>query len=73
LRAPLSWNTNGLPFWSVKLAESPGRSRVPVTRAWPVTGSRLRHIAVVSVQPISRIWPPSNEQSTFCPIPVARA
>ncbi len=42
-------------------------------RAWPVTGSRLRHIAVVRVQPISRIWPPSSEQSTFCPMPVARA
>ena len=31
-------------------------------RAWPVTGFRLRHIAVVSVQPISRICPPSSEQ-----------
>ena len=36
-------------------------------------GSRSRHIAVVRVQPISRIWPPSSEQSTFWPMPVARA
>ena len=28
---------------------------------------------MVSVQPISRICPPSNEQSTFCPMPVVRA
>ena len=39
----------------------------------PVTGSLPRHIAVVRVQPIRRIWPPSREQSTFCPMPVVRA
>ncbi len=70
---PFSWKTSGLPSLSLKLAERPGRSGVPVTRAWPVTGLRLRHIAVVSVQPIRRICPPSSEQSTFCPIPCVRA
>ena len=72
-RAPLSWKTSGLPFWSLKLALMPGRSGVPTMRAWPVTGLRSRHIVVVSVQPIRRIWPPSSEQSTFWPTPVLRA
>ena len=70
---PPSCMTSGLPFRSLKLALIAGRSAEPVMRAWPVTGSRLRHIAVVRVQPISRICPPSSEQSTFWPMPVARA
>ena len=62
-----------MPSRSSKLALMPGRSRVPVMRACPVTGLRSRHIAVWSVQPISRICPPSSDRSIFWPTPVVRA
>ena len=62
-----------MPSRSLKLADIAGRSRVPATRAWPVTGSRLRHMAVVSVQPIRRICRRAASSSTFWPTPVVRA
>ena len=73
LSGPVSWNTRGLPSRSLKLALMPGRCAVPVILAWPVTGLRWAHIVVVSVQPMSRICPPSSERSTFWPMPVVRA
>ncbi len=70
LSGPVSWNTSGLPSRSLKQALMPGRSGVPVTRAWPVTGFWLRHIVVVKVQPISRTSEPSSDSSIFWPMPV---
>ena len=51
----------------------PGRSGVPVMRAWPVTGFLSRHIVVVKVQPIRRTSEPSSDSSIFWPTPVVRA